>query len=360
MAEVLKKRRLVNPGRRRRRMTPKQIKYFGTPRQKAALKNHRRRNASIRTTKKRLKKSGEYTGYIGRTYRRAGRIGRATRRMKAGTLKRPTEFRRAFQRKARNQGGILSRAESAAKRAIRSVEDAAEDAIGAVTRQVNRRKNVGEILTVIPANPGRRRKTMARRTRRRVAVANRHHRRRRNPRVVVRYRNRRHRLHNRRGRRNQGALLQGNMGAVVGVLGGAAVTKIITGFLPAQFQTGWGGTIATGLVAVLTGQVAGQVLKNKSLGNWVTVGGLVIVGLQLAGMFGFPNPFGTAGTSGMGLITSSNFYVPQVNLPGSMASFVTPAGIPQPVVIPATAMRGIGATGVSAMNYGLRRVGRLR
>jgi hypothetical protein len=31
---------------------------------------------------------------------------------------------------------------------------------------------------------------------------------------------------------------------------------------------------------------------------------------------------------GLGLITSSNFYVPQVNLPGSMATFVLPAAIP--------------------------------
>jgi hypothetical protein len=29
----------------------------------------------------------------------------------------------------------------------------------------------------------------------------------------------------------------------------------------------------------------------------------------------------------LGLISSSNFYVPQVNRPGSMASFVSPAGI---------------------------------
>ena len=34
--------------------------------------------------------------------------------------------------------------------------------------------------------------------------------------------------------------------------------------------------------------------------------------------------------SGMGLITSSSFFVPQVNLPGSMASFVLPAGVPLP------------------------------
>src|SRR5262249_10921467 len=158
--------RLSNP-RGRRRMTRKQIKFFGTKRQKAALKNrsgHRKRN-----------------------------LGR---------------------KRKRNQGGILTQAEHAAERAIRSVEQAAEEAIGTRTRQVNRRRNVGEILTVLPANPGRRRrhrKSMARtKNRRRRAnrgrVANRRHRRvysrrrnrvynrrrrNRNPKVVVRYRNRR-------------------------------------------------------------------------------------------------------------------------------------------------------------------------
>jgi hypothetical protein len=34
------------------------------------------------------------------------------------------------------------------------------------------------------------------------------------------------------------------------------------------------------------------------------------------------------GRGGVGLISASNFYVPQVNLPGSMARFVPPAGIP--------------------------------
>ena len=42
---------------------------------------------------------------------------------------------------------------------------------------------------------------------------------------------------------------------------------------------------------------------------------------------------------GLGLITSSNFYVPQVNLPASMASFVTPAGIP---VVAVPVNRGLG------------------
>jgi hypothetical protein len=37
--------------------------------------------------------------------------------------------------------------------------------------------------------------------------------------------------------------------------------------------------------------------------------------------------------SGLGLITPSNFYVPQINLPGSMATFVLPAAVPIPVQI---------------------------
>ena len=46
---------------------------------------------------------------------------------------------------------------------------------------------------------------------------------------------------------------------------------------------------------------------------------------------------------GLGLIASSNFYVPQVNLPGSMASFVTPAGIP---VVAVGQKSGLGQTEV--------------
>jgi hypothetical protein len=39
----------------------------------------------------------------------------------------------------------------------------------------------------------------------------------------------------------------------------------------------------------------------------------------------------------LGLITSSNFFVPQVNVPGSMASFVAPAAVVSPVPVPVAA-----------------------
>src|SRR5215475_9070553 len=114
---VMKRRRLANAGRRRT-MTAKQIRFFGSKRQKAALKNRRRRNVA--------------------------------------------------HPRRRNQGGVVSQLERSAERAIGSIEDAAEKAIAAVQRRTSnpaRRRNVGEILTVLPgANPGRRRrrKTMAR------------------------------------------------------------------------------------------------------------------------------------------------------------------------------------------------------
>ena len=361
MAEVLKTRRLANAGRRRRRnMTAKQIRYFGTKRQKAGLRN--------RGFKRRIK--------------RARKLGSSTARQTTYYLKSSL----ARRRKRYGNQGIVSQAEHAAERAIRSVEQAAEDAIGAVTRQVNgRRTNVGEILTVLPANPGRRRrKRVARaraRNRGRVRSHNRrrtHNRRRHNvrhhrrhnrrhnaPRVVVRYRNRRHhRRHNRRRNQGIGGGLGGDIGKVLGVLGGAIVTGIVTGFLPSTWTTGTMGYVVTAVAAIALGQISGRVLKNRSLGTFVTVGGLLLVALPLISQL-FPTlalPFST-GTHGLGLITSSNFFVPQVNLPGSMASFVTPAGIPTVAALPATSstLRGLGQ-GASPL-IGLRsarRMGRLR
>jgi hypothetical protein len=161
--------------------------------------------------------------------------------------------------------------------------------------------------------------------------------------------------------------MTGNLGAIVGVLGGATITKIVTGFLPSQIMQGWGGYIATGLTAVVTGQVVGKVTKNKQFGNWMMVGGLLIVALEVANQF-FPQlqlPFGlSTGTSGMGLISSSNFYVPQVNMPGSMASFVTPAGVTAAIpVVPAAAATGMSGLGGPQFSPGLRtmrRIGRMR
>lgn len=359
---VLKRRRLVNPGRRRR-MTPAQIRFFGTKRQKAALRRNKgfQRVLRKRTATRSISAQDRYkTGRHQARYRKRYGLG--------------------------NQGSLVGRVEHAAERAIDRIEDVAEDALKGAglsnrgRRRNRRRRNVGEILTVVPANPGRRRRSMTRtkhrrRNRRRrnwrdprTGLSNRRRRRNRgrrhNPRVVVRYRNRRHHRRNRGRRRNPG-LLTGNIGAIVGVLGGAAVTKVVTGLLPPTFMQGWTGYIATGVAAVVLGKGAGMVTRNRAFGNWVMIGGMLIVALELMGQF-FPQlqlPFGlTSGTSGMGLISSSNFYVPQVNMPGSMASFVTPAGVTGaiPVVPAATSgMHGLGQQFSPGLRT-MRRIGRMR
>lgn len=398
--EVMKRRRLANP---RRRLSPAQVAIFGTKRQKAAL---RRRHPSLfrRYQKKR-----------GGTARRGGRRNQGDFAHSIGS----------------STGGLITKAERAAEQAIHRVEQAATDVLSGVERRLNRSKrrnagrrnvsrrktkkyikrhglnvhfpkgstyympkrrrkngrrrnvrraNVGEILTVVPANPGRKRRnrSMARTANRRrnrrgrfTAVANRRRNRRRrvynrgrrhSPRVVYRNRaRRRHRMHNRR--RNPG-FMTGTTGTIVGLLGGAAVTKVITSFLPSNLTTGYAGMATTGVTAVVTGQVAGKLLKNPQFGKWMTIGGLLIVALEVVNQF-LPSlqlPFGlSSGTSGLGLISSSNYYVPQVNLPGSMASFVTPAGVTAALpMVPATGMSGIGGPQFSPGLRTMRRIGRMR
>jgi hypothetical protein len=300
MAEmtVSKPRRLVNPGRRRRkRMTAKQIKFFGTKRQRAAL-------GRKRSNPKRRKRNFSLRGL--------------TRKL-----------------------GISRK---------------------------RRKRNVGTILTVFPAgmNPGRKRRkrvsrrrrnrskrviivnkgvTMARsRKRRRVARRVVHHRRRRANRArrrrnvsyvgrirrgVYKYRNprRRRRHHNvrRYHRRRNPGMLSGLGGQILGVVGGATLTKIASGFLPASLQTGVLGYLSIGAVAVLQGKLVGKVTKSPALGKDMMVGGLVYLTIKILNDF-IPSIGGSLGLSGMGLLAPSSFYVPQVPA-GTMGSFVTPAGV---------------------------------
>lgn len=371
--QVLKKRRLVNPGRRRR-MTPAQIRFFGTKRQKAALRRNRGGIGSV--SRKAFRRGGEGTRSARYRYKAESHARRRTEREDRGGYVR------------RNQGGIISQAEHAAARAIRSVERAAEDAIHSVTGAVNpgrRRRNVGEILTVIPANPGRKRRKnrmAAVRKRRRVvhnrrhnrtrnrrhnrAMARRHNRRSMNPKVIVRYRNRRHNRHyNRGGRRRRNPDVFGQdigpaVGIVAGMLATGAGTKALSNVLP---TTGLMAVLSTAGVGAGIGFMVSRV--NRRFGGQMILGGLVLAVWELISQY-FPAltlPFGVTATAtpvtttsgGMGLLTSSNFFVPQVNIPGSMATFVAPAAIPAPVVVSGAKMSGLGQYPRT-----MRRTGRLR
>lgn len=337
MATLVRKRRLVNAGRRRRNrhMTPRQIKFFGTKRQKAALRSHnarkRRHNAgphSIRKAKKRMKRAGFSTSLVRRTYGREGLGGRPKRRRK-------------FNARPRHRA----------------------------------RRNVGSIITVYPMhNAGRRRKNVARR---RVHHRVRHHNvrhRRRRPNVVYRRRirrgqymyssnagrrRRRHNVRHHRRRHNQGRLRRaaggmfgGTATKVVSVIGGATVTKLVSDLLPATFQTGILGYVGVGVVAILQGQLLGRAFRSPSVRDNMTVGGLVYLTIKILNDF-IPTLGGTLGLRGMGLISpTQGFAVPLVNQMGSMGMFVRPGFVPAPV--PVSAGHTLGAL------TSIRRVGRVR
>ncbi len=330
MATITKRRVLVNPGRKRRKkLSPLQKLFFGSKRQRAAMKA-RKRNPSRRRTKKAIKKS-------------------LLRHFLPSNASKST--RRSTKRQLRKSPYHKVR----------------------VKKRVG---NIGEILTIMPAagNPSRKRtrkgvSTMARKRRRNRGVRV-HRRRRRNPSVktVVRYvrRRRRHsggrrRRHNpgvvvrrrrhvkRYSRRRNPGIFSGSFGKVFGIVGGATVTKLIADRLPSGLTSGIVGYLTTGVVAFLQGKVVGKVFKNSSLGNDMVIGGFTYLAIKAVSEFvpGLSLPFGLRG---MGLLSPSSFYVPQVNAPGSMGSFVRPSAVPAPYVPPANAMHGLGRT---------RRVGRV-
>ena len=201
----------------------------------------------------------------------------------------------------------------------------------------------------------RRRKASHRRV-----VARRVHRRRRNPVYVRRVKRgsylyasgtskqrgrRRNPSMRRHLRRRNPGFATGTVGKIVGIIGGATVTKLACGFLPTTFQTGILGYLATAVVAFGQGQLVGKLTKNSILGTDMQIGGYTFLAIKLLNDF-FPSVGSMVGLSGMGILSPSSFYVPQVPVGGSMTQFITPAGIP----VGAPASAGVGR---------LRRTGRL-
>lgn len=375
MAEVVKRVRVVNPGRRRghKRMSLLQKLHFGTARVRAAAQRMlgRKRNRRPIAYKRRaaqIKKALSYAPIGG--YKKTNR--RRRRRNAAmgyrGSTSRPHRFstttRARFKR--RNVGSIVTvypfsnpgrrRMKRYNRRKRRNVYYGGRISTGvyrytsSVTkkRSKRRRRNVGM------AAKRRRRRTYARR-RRKAPV---YHRRRR--RVSHRRRNRgyfsrrHHRRYNRRHHRRNigvGGLTSGTTGSVIGVLAGLAVTRALSGFLPATFATGILGYVGIGAVAVIQGQVIGKITRQRQFGHWMMVGGLAYLVNKMINDF-MPSLGGYTGISGMGLLGGSSFYTPQVNLPGSMGSFVIPGAVMGALPSPTASAPKVGV-GV------LRRTGRL-
>ena len=146
MAQVMKKRSLVNPGTRKRRrrnpnrrMTAKQIKYFGTARQRAALRarhsHGRKRNAGTRK---------------GRAWSQFGVKRKISRRPNAGYFSKRKSLKR-YRVKAKSSPSDMSYNRKYFKQ------------ISSATKAKRRkRKNVGAIYSIglagLAGNPGTRKR----------------------------------------------------------------------------------------------------------------------------------------------------------------------------------------------------------
>lgn len=377
MAVLSKVRRLVNPGRQRRNgavkrvLSPLQKLFFGSKRQRAAVK--KRNSGSTGKLKRRVKR-----GYISKTtpqyvYKRARSSQRALKR----SLHNP-------KRRKRNVGSIVtvwplghanpgrkSQSYRKRKKVFKTSDYGKRHSAKSITRSggvYTKRRKRNSSKRVVVINKGekmaivRRRKNRSTRRRARRNYGTKvgrswstytKRRKRSNPgrRRRVYSRRRRHsnpsvRRHTRR--RNPG-VMSGTLGRVLGVVGGIATTKLLMGFVPAQFTTGVIGYLATGVVAVAQGKLVGKISKSPALGNDFMIGGFALLAAKVLNDF-FPSIGGYTGISGMGLIGPSSFYVPQVNQNGSMGQFVLPAAVSMGMPQPAPASGNLGR---------LRRTGRV-
>lgn len=254
MATVIKVKRLANPHRtrrrvtvkrrnatKRRRMSPKQIRHFGTRAQKAALKRKRKnpvRRVSVSriNRKRRTRRSNPALvvtlGAMNPRRKRRNKPVAATRKNRRRRRRVAVNPRRRVSRRRRNP----------------------------VARRTNRRRrsrrNPTRIVVVAPKQ-NRRRRTRRNSSRRRVT-----HRRRRNPPTLM-----------------GGPLFgRGSMELIGGALVGVTATKFIPTLLPASLTGGIassniGRTIMSGIAAVVAGWAGSKV--SPQFGQGMLFGGMM-------------------------------------------------------------------------------------
>lgn len=340
MARVLKPMKLYNPGRRRasstghkrrnagrRRMSAKQIKYFGTARQRAGLKaarsrhrhgigNLRRAKKGFRAKARRMRNVSSIVTVmpnVAEGFRDASGIFHPIR---ASADYDPTRIggkRRRKRAKAKGKGRKRGTRTVARARRRRSTTSHRRRASNPGVRR--RRRAVRRHSAAVP-NPHRRRRSVS-------------HRRRRNSGYMVRHRR----------RRNPGLLPSGGtLNKVVGIVSGATLTKIISDNLPFGLNMGFMGYIGTGIVAWLQGQAVGKMLRSPGLAQDMTIGGYTYLALKIV------NDFLPGIASGLGLrgLATSSFWVPQVPRNGSLVGFQSPPMLSAAMAASAPAtMRGL-------------------
>ena len=325
MASFMKARTLVNPGKKKKRkLSPLQKLFFGSKRQRTAAKakknNIKNRGLSYETAKRKYASThSDWRKFVGKV-----------------SPKKKVRITKKRSKKVINPSRIMTI--SLNNPGTKRKKGTTQMAKSRKRRYTRRKKH-----TMNPTPIRRKRRTS-------------YDRRRRNP---VSYRKHTRRVyHRRRNRRNPSkASVMSGVGKFGGVLGGAALTHLVNGMLPATLTTGVIGYVTTALVATMQGKLVGSLLKKPALGKAMATGGYFYLGLKVIADF-FPSvgqylPFGL---KGMGIITPSNFYVPQVPVNGSMANFIAPAALPAAIPV-AAGMRGINPTNMLSAT---RRTGRMR
>ncbi len=302
MAEVQRKRTLVNGARHRKRnpkkMTAKQIRFFGTKRQRAALKNSHKR--------KRRKNVAR---------RKAPRRNAAPRRLRA--TRRATRPKRRRRARRRNPGGIVEVALNPAPKRRK------------MARTRKRRKN---------------RSTSRRRNYRR--------RRRTNP-TPVTHRRRRRRSTGRRRTNRRHARRNPSMGGVSNLIvsaayaiGGAVGSKYLTQMVLGASNVGYVGYAANIAAAFVAGKAVGMFTHNKQAESSVILGGVIMAVIRF---LSDQTPLGTTLSQyGLGDYEASTWLSPARYVNGATSAVVDLPTALMPKAIPAgkggmAGMRGLGS-----------------
>ena len=279
MATVTRVRRVANPRRkknaaRRRKLTPKQIKHFGTKRQKAALKA-KRREASLKGKRKRVKRVKP------NPVRRRVAAKRKPARNPARKTKKAANRKRSLNPALVLTLGAINpqkRSKSVAKKHKKSVKRAKKSAN---PRRTKKRKNPTRVVVY---------KTKAVK-----------HRRRRNPIDLF-------------GQKTTAGLTKVIAAGLVGV----AAAKFLPTLLPAGFvSSNITRTIATAVAAWLSGFAAAKV-TDKNIGDAVMFGGFMQTASVALNAF-LPS---IGRQVGLGELMPGRFPVPQnpLMIPGPVAA----------------------------------------
>lgn len=305
MAEVQRKRTLVNPGRKRKRrngprkMSAKQIAIFGSKRQKAALKASRKRKRNAAKPRH----SSARRNASRKAARPARRTARAARRRRSGR---------------RNPGGIIE-------------------------------------VALNPSTPKRRKMAKTRKRRKSTSRRRTNRRRRTNPAPVQHHRRRRRstgRRTHRRRRSNPSVSRGGLQGFLLGGLaaaGGFVATKAATQFALGASNTGVMGYLGNLVAAFIVGKGVGMFTRNKAIENGVMIGGALVV---VARLVSDNTPLGsTLSQYGLGDYEASTWLSPARYVNAATSAQVDIPTALRPVAVPSPNGKGMSGMGLSG-TYG--------